>query len=214
MTTEQGKVIGNRFDTFLKTSTVSLIVLAAISLAFYLSTLGKRLSEKPEDWGAFGSYIGGILGPAVAFVALIAVLRTISLQREALAAQGKQFETIHKLQSDATTAQAKQLDLAEKSAEEQRILAFKSAALKVIECQIAYYEHYSREQTQLAHLVGSVSSQHPEVLEGSIKALKEITARSGKANARLSDGAELGVIRCNFEYAVTEKMETPVKITK
>lgn len=41
-------------------------------------------SIKPEDWGIFGSYVGGVLSPFFSFLALLALLWTINLQSRAL----------------------------------------------------------------------------------------------------------------------------------
>ncbi|MXS82086.1 putative phage abortive infection protein [Nitrosomonas oligotropha] len=48
---------------------------------FYLNILfNEKLSGDPAHWSAFGEYIGGILSPILAFLALIALLHSIRLQ--------------------------------------------------------------------------------------------------------------------------------------
>jgi hypothetical protein len=39
------------------------------------------ISEKPENWGVFGDFIGGVLNPLLSFSAFVGVLFTIFLQR-------------------------------------------------------------------------------------------------------------------------------------
>lgn len=70
--------------------TISLIVgFAFISvIAFYcikFNTEWFSFSNNKEDWGLFGDYIGGILNPIIAFMALIALLCTIKIQKQELA---------------------------------------------------------------------------------------------------------------------------------
>lgn len=69
-----------------------LVILAFVSLISYLVTLvfyiltfhAKPISGEPSDWGLFGDYIGGVLNPFFAFMALIALIMTLHIQwREA-----------------------------------------------------------------------------------------------------------------------------------
>ena len=116
-----------------------LIVIGIAASLIYWYMLDRNLSSNPNDWGAFGSYIGGVLGPAVSFVALIAVLKTISLQRAAAAVQQTQFTQMQEMQKEVIDAQNKQLELATQTAIDERVLAYKAAVMKVVEQQIAYY---------------------------------------------------------------------------
>jgi len=45
---------------------------------------GGAMPSSLEDWANFGTYVGGIAGPLLSFVALIAIVRTMHLQRETL----------------------------------------------------------------------------------------------------------------------------------
>lgn len=96
-------------DRFLKLATCALILFAAIVVATYWHTLDRKLSGNPADWEAFGSYIGGVIGPSVSFVALVALLRTIVLQRDALAMQREQFSKMMSAQDEVLVSQTKQL---------------------------------------------------------------------------------------------------------
>lgn len=51
-------------------------------IAWYWFNFGKgnEFSTKPEDWGTFGDYVGGVLNPFFSFLALIALLLTINIQ--------------------------------------------------------------------------------------------------------------------------------------
>lgn len=56
-----------------------------VVLGFYFYKFHGPLSESSQDWANFGTYIGGILGPAYALLAFIGLLETLKqsqLQRE------------------------------------------------------------------------------------------------------------------------------------
>ncbi len=53
------------------------------TLALYFGH-GGSTPESLQDWASFGTYVGGIAGPLLSFVALIAVARTLNLQRATL----------------------------------------------------------------------------------------------------------------------------------
>lgn len=59
-----------------------LLVLLGV-IGFYFVS-GEQNPRSLNDWAAFGTYVGGIGGPLLSFLALIAVAHTVSLQREAL----------------------------------------------------------------------------------------------------------------------------------
>ena len=63
--------------------TALLCVFFAASIYFY--TFNGELSASHERWGTFGDFFGGVLNPTLSFLALIALLLTLSLQ-------GKQAE--------------------------------------------------------------------------------------------------------------------------
>lgn len=64
---------------------VALVVLGAIS-AYALNFYARGLSADPSSWGAFGDFLGGVLNPAIALAALVALIYGIKVQREELAA--------------------------------------------------------------------------------------------------------------------------------
>lgn len=62
-----------------------LLVLAAfvvVVAGFYFSVFNFGLSKSSDSWSAFGSFFGGLVGPGISIVTLIALLRTIDLQLE------------------------------------------------------------------------------------------------------------------------------------
>jgi hypothetical protein len=64
---------------------IGLIGLAAFVLVvvgFYLSVFNTGLSHKSGNWSDAGSFFGGLIGPCISLITLIALLRTIDLQLE------------------------------------------------------------------------------------------------------------------------------------
>ena len=62
-------------------------ILILVPYTFYFWNFNTGLSYFPEDWGNFGSYIGGVLGPLFAFATVIVILRTDRSQRRLLEKQ-------------------------------------------------------------------------------------------------------------------------------
>lgn len=83
-----------------------IFTVASISIAcvfwFYLINFSGGLSNKTENWGAFGDFVGGTLNPILSFMALIALLLTIILQSRELEATREEL-------SRSATAQEKQV---------------------------------------------------------------------------------------------------------
>ncbi|MNZ87688.1 hypothetical protein D3C78_1065550 [compost metagenome] len=89
-----------------------VIALLAICTILYRYTYSGGISDSSNDWGAVGSFFGGIFSPLIAFATLIAIIITITLQKEIIATQKSEFEKLLELQSNTLSAQREQLDLA------------------------------------------------------------------------------------------------------
>lgn len=69
---------------------LAAVVSCAVSLLFYVYQFGTlKLSVDHSAWASFGSYIGGVLSPILAFVSVIGLLITIQQQRSAAALASK-----------------------------------------------------------------------------------------------------------------------------
>jgi len=89
---------------------LSIIVIIALFLAIvvsitYFNKFDGNLSNEQAHWGEFGDYIGGVLNPIFGFLALIALLMTISLQATELKLTREELKN----SSDALNAQNKTL---------------------------------------------------------------------------------------------------------
>ena len=61
---------------------IGLVVLVG-TIAVYFG-YGGIVPRNPDDWSNFGTYVGGVAGPLLSFLALIAVARTMHLQQATL----------------------------------------------------------------------------------------------------------------------------------
>ena len=62
--------------------TAGVVVLLG-TVSFYLSS-SEKIPDGLNEWAAFGTYVGGIAGPLLSFLALIAVAHAVALQQAAL----------------------------------------------------------------------------------------------------------------------------------
>ena len=60
---------------------VCAVVLLVIAVVPYWIRFGMDLSSDKNDWAVFGTYLGGVLGPAYTLLAFAAFLFTIHQQR-------------------------------------------------------------------------------------------------------------------------------------
>lgn len=112
---EACKKLINRWGKPLNFGLMGLFVFVLLLIAFYLSAFNAGLSRSPDNWSAFGAFFGGVLGPGISLVTLIALLRTIDLQLE---------QSAHFVEDGANT----------------RISEYKASQLQLIDQQILMYE--------------------------------------------------------------------------
>ncbi|WP_414926157.1 hypothetical protein [Pseudomonas zeae] len=136
-----GKVMSNDvFSRMLKLSPVVLLFLAGLSFFFYRDIFSGDFSTNSQDWSAFGSYIGGLFGPLVSFVALLAVLKTIELQKELLDTQNREFQAMHVLQNKTFDSQQDQIDEAKKNSRIEAVERLKDVLIGAIERRVTLYD--------------------------------------------------------------------------
>lgn len=61
-----------------------MIVAGTVGAYLWLGGFAHTFSHQATDWGNFGSYVGGVAGPLLSFLAVIAVVWTLRLQYELL----------------------------------------------------------------------------------------------------------------------------------
>ncbi|MDO6611398.1 hypothetical protein Q4601_14390 [Shewanella sp. 1_MG-2023] len=77
---KNGDIKTNKYIIFAIIS--SLIIIISYIFNFY-TILEYSVSHKPEDWSHFSSYVGGILSPALTFISLALLIKSLNLQNQA-----------------------------------------------------------------------------------------------------------------------------------
>ncbi|MEX2903696.1 hypothetical protein AB3967_20520 [Pseudomonas rhodesiae] len=134
---------------------MGLVVLFLLLVVFYTNTFNAGISSSPDKWSAFGTFFGGLLGPGISLVTLIALLRTIDLQLD----QGAHFvEDGHKA----------------------RLAEYKASQLQLIDQQILMYERmidrYEDEGQRLFSLNRELGRHGPFDLRRVDESLKKAEA--------------------------------------
>lgn len=141
--------------------TLLVVACSGVYAAFtiYRQQFGGGYSPKSDDWSAFGSYMGGVLGPLVSFLTLVAVVRTVYLQRELLGAQREEALAF-------------------------RIAAAQDTSVKAIEMLIAMQE---KDYDRYLELAFKYHEEHRNVLSGGADIDAEIKERRNKKLRSLLD---------------------------
>ncbi|MEW5543558.1 hypothetical protein [Pseudomonas soli] len=122
----------------------------ALTVLVYRIKFNGGLSSMSADWSSFGSYVGGVLGPIVSFLTLLAVIKTVALQRELLDSQRTEFAKMDVHQQAASTAQHQQLLAAKAELDATRAQAYLATQLQFLETLRA---HYKREADGLGDVI-------------------------------------------------------------
>jgi len=127
------KVSGNQTDWFSVSLVVVVFVSVVISLLVYTSVFNAGVSSKADSWSAFGSYIGGLFGPLISFLTLLAILKTIGLQKELLDTQQYEFKVMQRLQAKTLDSQLAQIERANVEADRRVIEETRLNILKTLD---------------------------------------------------------------------------------
>jgi hypothetical protein len=133
------KELLKRFNVLAIFSIGFILLAVAISLFVYRAAFSEGLSSKPDNWSAFGSYIGGVFGPLISFVTLIAILKTISLQKELLDTQRQEFSQMQDLQDQTFKAQQAQHAEASRESKARALERTRDHLLSMVDRYLASY---------------------------------------------------------------------------
>lgn len=128
---------------------IALVALAAV-LAVYRMQFAGGFSTQSADWSAFGSYMGGILGPLVSFLTLGAVLKTVYLQRDLLKTQKDEFINLSNQQIASLQRQDDQLQLSREESDRTIIQNYLSNQFRLIEMFIAHQQRQAEAMSAAA----------------------------------------------------------------
>lgn len=138
-----------QFDSLESHAHRSLIAIGFLAFlilfAYFVKFAGHGFSEKQEDWGVFGDFIGGILNPTISLAALYWLTRSIVLQK-------KELKESREALLEAAYAQAQQA----KSSEVAAKLQLLSIEMEIVSSQLAAEVAY---QMQLLHKINHEDSE-------------------------------------------------------
>lgn len=165
------------------------VVLAVFFLAvvLYKATFSGGFSNVSADWSNFGSYIGGILSPMVSFVTLLAVLRTVYLQRDLLDSQRDEFNRMNELQQRTFDSQQAQIQRAGEEALALQVAAAQDSAIKAIEMRMNMHERdFDRQHDMAFRYSDKVSGDMTPENESKIKLIVSYRDRARESVDLLS----------------------------
>ena len=162
----------DELDVVLKISVAGILISFLIAISFYRYAFPGPLSLSSNDWSALGSFFGGIFGPLVAFITLIALLKTIRLQRKLLVTQQNEFNKVFDLQHETYVTQRKQLEQTEVQASTSYISSYQSTSLRMLEQQISLNQSIIERCTKSSYeLIDRLTLQKPGASQGQIDQL-------------------------------------------
>ncbi len=159
-------------DIVLKTSIAVVLISLLIAIVFYRRAFPGPLSFSSNDWSAFGSFFGGVFSPLVAFVTLIALLKTIRLQRKLLVTQENEFKKLFDLQNETYKNQCKQIEQTEEQASMSYISSYQSTSLRMLEQQISLNQSIIERCTKSSYdLIDRLAMEKPGATQAQIDQL-------------------------------------------
>ena len=178
-------------------SSASIVVSFVIAICAYRLKFGGALSDNSSDWSNFGSYMGGIFGPLVSFVTLLAVLKTVYLQRELLDAQREEFDRMNTAQQQTFEAQLNQNSSIAEDAKRKRVSEFQDTVLQLLNQQISLQEGIIESIEKHEKQIHSNSSLHDYEKNN---ATLRTTIEKAKVLNVVKELSQLSVAVAMFEY--------------
>jgi hypothetical protein len=124
-----------------------LIGMVLMYILWFGIKLGQPLAEDAAKWGAFGDYIGGVLNPIVALMALYWLTRSVRLQKEELAATRAELR-------EAAYAQTRQVKISAEASRLSAIDTLLGSLNQEFNTQIDYLRRLHESQRAGMHIVG------------------------------------------------------------
>lgn len=109
------------------------IILFLMTTSLYFYNFHGVFSNSKGDWGAFGDFIGGTLNPLFAFLSLIAIIYTISIQTQELEYSREELKATKDELAKSADAQTKQSELFEMQNKSINQQTFENTFFKLLE---------------------------------------------------------------------------------
>jgi hypothetical protein len=169
------KVFKKYFLSFWFFAIVLVFCSGFATICLYRTYLGVEFSRNPSDWSVFGSYFGGVVGPLVSFVTLLAVLRTVYLQKELLGVQRSEFDSLMRLQLNTFASQERQVKNAMAIADREHMERSRGACLQMLDRQLLHTENKLTRLNSVFDTVISLRSSNPDEVVELVSSIKTYT---------------------------------------
>lgn len=194
----------DRFLSFLLLSVFAVVLAVIVAVGAYRYTFGGTLAVNSQEWSNFGGYVGGLFGPLVSFVTLLAVLKTVYMQRELLDVQKHEFTQLLEFQRIESIKQDEQLALAKSEANRAKVHAYQTAVLNLVE---GYSNEFRIESNEMFAAADRASPSHIPILQG-VNAAASYRDRGNTARKKVADFKILALELTVTEFSsVTEVRE-------
>lgn len=177
----------------------------AISIYFYHSAFGGKISTTSNDWSAFGSFFGGLFSPTVSFVTLVAILVTIKLQKRMLENQAAEFSKLYQMQTKTVEAQEEQLLHIKSSSEFEKIMTYKQTLLTILAQQMDLHQKIIDRCSSSAVYILETQMEKPKLNLG--MELDETLNKKEKSEKKLSGLANLSITIAITKYQSTSQLD-------
>lgn len=184
---------------------LTFVALAALCAALFVYRMqfGGGFSTQSGDWSAFGSYMGGILGPLVSFLTLGAVLKTVYLQRELLETQKQEFINLSQQQMESLLRQDRQLDLSRAESERFLVQNYLANQFKLIDVLIA---NQQRQAEAMSEAALKITELEQGTLEQRMKAAEPALEAKDKAIKNVKNLLSLSIELSVSEFKSTKEI--------
>ncbi|QXI24656.1 hypothetical protein HU724_010385 [Pseudomonas iranensis] len=212
----EAKKVG-RIDAVLRSGIAILVIALVISGIFYFWVFRYGLSSNPDNWSAFGSFFGGIFGPLISAVTLVALLKTISLQREVIDTQREEYRKLQKQQEFSLSEQQQQTELARMALMSARVADYRAGILQMLEQQCNYQHSaanaYSGRINTSLSMLGPLAKMEdsPENIKA-VSDLKVLAERMGESEKSAQEISKLSMRLAIKEFETVDELKSYIEV--
>lgn len=150
----------------------SAVFLFFFTVALYSFYFPYGLSNKNEDWGTFGDFMGGTLNPIFALFSLVSILYTIKIQTEELELSREELKATREELAKSSKAQQEQSDSLKIQNDSIKLQSFENTFFQLMNLFLQTREHLTIQ-------IGKLDSYAGINFTAEINDLKEHYTHSG-----------------------------------
>lgn len=183
-----------------------------ICAGLYLWKFNSGLSSSSDNWSAFGSFFGGVFGPLISGVTLVALVKTIRLQQQMMLTQKKDSERVISIQNDSLKNQLEQLDIVKSQLESARLSDFKASVIRMLEQRITYYQNSQADVLTRISILKQLSISDEEFQEAVAKLSSAMPNYKDEVSRLLKFSLKLSVMEFDNVEALRAYMDSEITL--